>query len=146
MPSESQQHGITVRYATEHESADELLEELISKASAPRKLTVVSSDHRVQRAAKRRKARAVDSDVWYAEILDLQRETRKLAAPDSCKPTSPLSEEEVAAWLYEFGEVSLEQGSPVSSVHHNDDAPSVATPIENPFPPGYAEDLLEDNQ
>ena len=32
------------------------IEELIRKESAPRRLTVVSSDHRVQRAARRRKA------------------------------------------------------------------------------------------
>ena len=37
--------GITVRFATQYESADELIEELIQAASAPRRLVVVSSDH-----------------------------------------------------------------------------------------------------
>ena len=41
-------------------------EELIRQDHHPRQLTVVSSDHRVQRAANRRKATAIDSDVWYA--------------------------------------------------------------------------------
>src|SRR5687768_14469814 len=40
-------HGLTVRFAAEHEEADELIEELIRTDSAPRRLTVVSSDHRV---------------------------------------------------------------------------------------------------
>ncbi len=61
--------GLSVQYASKYPDADCLIEELIEKESAPRRLTVVSSDHRLQCAAKRRRARAVDSDVWYAEAL-----------------------------------------------------------------------------
>jgi predicted RNA-binding protein with PIN domain len=60
-------HGLTVRFAARHVDADSLIEELILADTAPRRLTVVSSDHRVQRAARRRGARAVDSDVWYGQ-------------------------------------------------------------------------------
>src|SRR5690606_8306380 len=52
-------HGITVRFATGYDDADELIEELIRDHHAPRRLTVVSSDHRVQSAAKRRRAKAI---------------------------------------------------------------------------------------
>jgi predicted RNA-binding protein with PIN domain len=45
-------HGIDVRFARGYESADALLEELIAAHPTPRKLTVVSSDHRVQRRQK----------------------------------------------------------------------------------------------
>jgi predicted RNA-binding protein with PIN domain len=61
--------GITVRFAVDYNEADELIEELIERDSAPRQLTVVSSDHRLHRAARRRRAKAVDSDVWYAELV-----------------------------------------------------------------------------
>ena len=145
LPRESRYRGITVQYATGYESADELLEELIRKASAPRSLTVVSSDHRVQRAARRRKARAVDSDVWYAEMRAASREQTSPTAASSPKLAGPLSAEEVAAWLDEFGDVAVEDLAaseldlPATKVAAEQPAPA---PIENPFPPGYADDLL----
>ncbi|HUG71210.1 MAG TPA: NYN domain-containing protein [Pirellulaceae bacterium] len=145
LPREEQHRGITVKYATDHESADELLEELIRVSSAPRRLTVVSSDHRVQRAARRRKARAVDSDVWYAEMRAKRREKTAPATTASPKPAGPLSAEEVAAWLNEFGDVAVEElaaselGPPATGATVKQPASS---PIENPFPPGYADDLL----
>ncbi|MEO8496788.1 MAG: NYN domain-containing protein [Planctomycetota bacterium] len=142
-----QHRGITVKYATGYESADELLEELIREAAAPKRLTVVSSDHRVQRAAKRRKARAVDSDVWYDEIRESRRQPGIPVATVPPRPTGPLSEDEVAAWLAEFGDVCLEDlTSALSSVVEilAADELGIQTPIENPFPPGYAEDLLDE--
>jgi predicted RNA-binding protein with PIN domain len=147
LPRELQHQGITVKFATAYESADELLEELIREASAPRRMTVVSSDHRVQKAARRRKARAVDSDIWYAELRASRRRTDTPPATRSAKPTSPLSEDEVAAWLLEFGDVSYEELYPRQSASSDAAARNVLDappPIENPFPPGYADDLLED--
>src|SRR5690242_13106530 len=47
--------GVHVRYAVRHEQADDLIEEVIRQDSAPRQLTVVSDDHRLQRAARRRR-------------------------------------------------------------------------------------------
>ena len=58
-------HEIQVIYAASHPDADSLIEELIRKHSTPKKLTVVSSDHRIQRAAARRNSRALDSDHWF---------------------------------------------------------------------------------
>ena len=72
--------GITVRFAAQYEEADDLIEELIDADSAPRRLVVVSSDHRLQRAARRRRAKAVDSDVWYAELLRARRERSEASA------------------------------------------------------------------
>jgi predicted RNA-binding protein with PIN domain len=146
LPREVKHRGITVKYATAYESADELLEELIRKSSTPRRMTVVSSDHRVQRAAKRRRARAVDSDVWYAEIRESRRRTSQPLANHPLKPTDPLSDEEVATWLCEFGDVSIEQlssSSPGSTDDNSGIEPATPTPIENPFPPGYADDLFD---
>jgi len=147
LPRELQHRGITVKYATGYESADELLEELIREASVPRRLTVVSSDHRVQRAAKRRKAIAVDSDVWYAEMRASRRGTNVPVARRPSKPTSPLSDAEVAAWLAEFGDVCIEELSSLASrLVENPPSNAQAAPshIENPFPPGYAEDLFDE--
>jgi len=151
--------GITVRFAAGFEDADSLIEELIRADSAPRRLTVVSSDHRLQRAARRRKARAVDSDLWYAEIV---RQRRRSMPTPSARPAVPLLEEDVSYWVRQFGGQSLladlfDEGSSgelsggQTAGHERpreDDGPQEddSPEIDNPFPPGYAEDLLADDR
>ena len=142
--------GLDVRFAPRTSDADTLLEELIRADHSPRRLTVVSSDHRVQRAARRRRARAVDSDVWYAEILH-GRQAAKPASSAPSHPPLPLAEEDVRRWLDRFGgqaelegllhesDASSDQSSATSS-----DQPPELPPFENPFPPGYGEDLLDE--
>ena len=53
LPRTVSHEGITVRFATDYDGADSLIEELILADSAPRQLVVVSSDHRLHRAARR---------------------------------------------------------------------------------------------
>jgi uncharacterized protein len=76
---------------------------LIAADSAPKQLTVVSGDHRLQRAAKRRKATAVASEVWLEELNRRRGSTPTARPPRTSKPTEPLTAEEVEAWLKEFG-------------------------------------------
>jgi predicted RNA-binding protein with PIN domain len=98
LPRQISYHGVKVRFASGYESADELLEELIAADSAPKRLTVVSSDHRVQKAARKRRATAVDSDVWFAE-LQRQRKARSAAKEtppgDDARDTAALSPDEI---------------------------------------------------
>ena len=98
LPRQLTHQGMLVRFAAGYESADELLEELIVADSAPKRLTVVSSDHRVQRAARKRRAKAIDSDVWFAE-LQRQRNVsgplRDTPAGDEPRRTATLSAEEI---------------------------------------------------
>ena len=65
---DSRKLGIRVLFAVGYESADEMIEELVAAHSHPKDLLVVSSDHRIQNAATRRKAKAIDSDVWLDQI------------------------------------------------------------------------------
>jgi predicted RNA-binding protein with PIN domain len=116
--------GMTAHFARRHSNADEMLEELIEAERAPRSLVVVSSDHRVQRAARRRGATYVDSERWYAERLAESRHRDK-AAGEAAKPTQSLSSEQVDYWVQRFAE------------------PAAKDEPENPFPPGYGEDLLK---
>jgi predicted RNA-binding protein with PIN domain len=102
VPKRSTHKGLTVHFAVDRESADELIEELIRADSAPRKLTVVSSDHRVQRAARRRRATAVDSDQWHAALVR-GRMARETPGEPSAKPSGALAPHEVAFWLKVFG-------------------------------------------
>ena len=103
LPSRMQHRGIDVQFAAKHETADELIEELIRADSTPRRLTVVSSDHRIQRAAKRRRARAVDSEVWYGEVLDRRCQHEQSAAVAEARPPVPLLAEDVEYWIRQFG-------------------------------------------
>lgn len=103
-PRQELLHGIQVRYALLGEEADDELERLIAADSAPKQLTVVSGDHRLQKAARRRRATAVSSEDWLS-----QAQTRRQASPGEpppqqpAKPTEPLTADEVEAWLREFG-------------------------------------------
>ncbi len=161
LPRVVSHRGLTVRFASQYDEADTLIEELIRTDAAPRRLTVVSSDHRLQRAAHRRRAKAVDSDVWYAEIVRLRRERRESAPDVPARPAVPLLAEDVNYWLRQFGgETALTKLIEEMEEEYLDDPPaeqsSVEQPggekptaeepaeFENPFPPGYAEDLQEE--
>lgn len=124
LPRTVEYRGITVHYASNYESADEMIEELIAADSAPRSLTVVSSDHRIQRAARRRRAKAVDSDVWHAGMV--AKRNAGPAPSEPAKPAGPSSAAEVEYWLEKFGGDEVEPPDP-----------------NNPFPPGYGEDVEE---
>jgi GNAT superfamily N-acetyltransferase len=102
-PSSIDHKGISVRFAARDADADTLIEELIKADSAPRRLTVVSSDHRLQRAAHRRKATAIDSDVWFAQLMADRRERHEGRPLPSLKPEGPFSAGEVEFWLKQFG-------------------------------------------
>jgi uncharacterized protein len=149
LPRVMAHRGITVCFAAKHETADQRIAALIREHSAPRRLVVVSSDHEVQRAARRRRAKAVDSDAWYAELIRARREREKASADRPAQPAVPLLEEDVNYWLRQFGGESeltaLLRHDPSSSPTRSS-SPSVELdqPIDNPFPPGYAEDLLTD--
>ena len=160
--------GITVHFAADHEDADALLEELIARHSAPRSLTVVSSDHRLQRAARRRKARAVDSEAWYDEQLRKRQERgRVLVTPAKRPEESPADETEY--WLRQFGATTGDDAidddaSPPAARRGRQDKPKPdaqrparrrsakerrepsADELADPFPPGYGDDVWEEEQ
>ena len=57
---------MTIEFARSGEDADSLIEYLIQEHSAPKQILVISSDHRLQKAARKRKAAFIDSDkYWY---------------------------------------------------------------------------------
>lgn len=126
-------HGIEVEFAVGYAEADDRLEELIAAHSSPKRLTVVSSDHRVQTAARRRGALAIDSDHWLDRLADghvllaisLDSAVNQAQVLEQEKPALP---GDAGDWLMEFG--------------IDDKCSRKASEIENPFPPGYGEDLL----
>lgn len=106
VPQQYQYQGLQVRFAASHSDADALLEELIQADSAPRRLTVVSSDRQIQRAARRRRAHAVDSEKYLAELHERRKRNQpRRAAPrdePSAKHRGVISPAELDYWLKEF--------------------------------------------
>ncbi len=105
---ESANHKMVIHYAAHFDNADEMIEALVSTPSAPRQLTVVSSDRAVQQSAKRRSATFMDSLEWYELLPTLGHQDA--VGPDS-PPTDPidelrqkpLDENDRNYWLREFG-------------------------------------------
>jgi len=122
--------GVKVRFAKGYADADELLEELIAADNAPRRTTVVSSDHRVQRAARRRRARAVDSDVWYEQALRRRRAGPDAPGDDGPKPASAPTDAEIEFWLTRV--VDDAESKPAER-----DARDDLGGLGGIFPPGY---------
>lgn len=97
-------------YAVEYPEADDLLELLIARHPAPRRLTVVSSDHRIQRAASRRGATSFDADIWYARLTDRGPQLGIAWPPGATeppergheKPPEPANSAELAEWFEHF--------------------------------------------
>jgi predicted RNA-binding protein with PIN domain len=83
-------------------SADDVLARTLDAHSAARRLIVVSSDREVARAARRRKARSVRSDVFWAVVQrDLARERpRPLEPPEKRRGLKP---DDAEHWLRELG-------------------------------------------
>lgn len=102
LPAQTNYAGMSIRFARRHESADALIEELLHAHPQRRSLTVISSDHRLHRAARQSGAKAIDSDRWYRAVLSANRHHPHTSEPE--KPRVPLSPEEVKQWVEEFGE------------------------------------------
>jgi predicted RNA-binding protein with PIN domain len=102
--AEMDYEGIHVAFAVDQEQADDLIEQLIRRASAPRQLTVVSDDHRIQHAARRRQCVVMGCGEymdWLARKPQPPRETPRTEAGAE----KPLPAEEARLWLETFGDL-----------------------------------------
>jgi uncharacterized protein len=106
VPASTRHKGITVLFAVDEDSADERIEDLIAGHPNPKTLTVVSSDHRIQRAATRKKAKVLSADEFLTR-LDLLKERKRPSAESRIESTrqeipTPAESE---FWMEEFREV-----------------------------------------
>ena len=75
---------MTVLFSPPSTDADTIIEELILLHANPQQLRVVSSDHRIQLAAKRRRSIIVESDEFFDELS-----ARESQSPDFIAAKSP---------------------------------------------------------
>ena len=100
--------GITAIFAVGDEDADSRIEAMIAAHSDPRRLTVVSSDLRIRKAAQRRRAKVVTSDVFLADLTD-RKPARPIPPPPPERGASQ-TKAEAAHWLAVFSNVADEPG------------------------------------
>ena len=109
-PSEFDFEGIDVRFAVGYPEADDLLESIIANHSAPKTLAVVSSDHRVQAAARRRGSKPYDSQPWLDDLIDGRIGLAASPASGAGQGSEPtrdkpeaVNDNDVQQWMDEFG-------------------------------------------
>ena len=93
--------NLEVLFARQGGDADTVIEDKIRANTSRRRLTVVSSDRRVARAARARKAAAVKSQVFWNNLQ--KRLSRKRIIKEPAAKRWGLNESETKQWLKFFG-------------------------------------------
>ena len=93
--------NLEVFFAGQGSDADTVIEDKIKASTAPKRLTVVSSDRRLQKAARARKATVVKSQVFWSNLCKQLSRKRTIKEPASKR--HGISEGETEQWLKFFG-------------------------------------------
>ncbi len=129
---------VLVEFASDHHSADERIAQLIRQHSASKQLTVVSSDHEIQRVARSRGARVVDSEEWLESLQNRSAsESGGNAAtdPSLAKPNVKLSAEEIREWSSLMGANEAVPGEENATPSATDSSPET---------PGLPDEIFSD--
>jgi hypothetical protein len=98
---EDEYQGIHICYALDGE-ADDLIEDLIRRDAAPRQLTIVSDDHRIQQAARRRRCPV----LGCLDYLDEMERLRQQKPPSESVKPEKVADGETQHWLREFADLA----------------------------------------
>ena len=93
---------LRIVYAGGGNSADDLIEKMISDNTHPKRLVVVSSDRRIRSASRRRRAESLAADDYLTELLARQNQ----APPGPSEPEEKqqgLGDGQTDDWLELFG-------------------------------------------
>ncbi len=95
---------VEVLFAGPGVKADDLIIRLVQRSSAPKRLTVVTSDHEIARAARRRRAVVLSSEAFLERLAEDQR-GRPGRGPSRYRRSSdhPADRRQVEHWLRVFG-------------------------------------------
>jgi predicted RNA-binding protein with PIN domain len=93
--------NLEVLFAGLGTDADTVIEDKIRANSAPRRLSIISSDRRLRDAARTRKATAVKSEIFWDNLQKQLRQKKTVKEPEAKR--SGLTESETRQWLDIFG-------------------------------------------
>lgn len=82
--------------------ADTVIEEKVQASTTPRRLTVVSSDRRLRKAAAARSATAIKSELFWGRVQAELRRQRPVAKEPEAKQEG-LTDGETEQWMGLFG-------------------------------------------
>jgi predicted RNA-binding protein with PIN domain len=102
LPRHQAYRGLHVHFAPKGQSADDWIETLIANEKTPAALVVVSNDHRLQDAGRKRGARAW-SDQALLDFLEKRPRAPKTPTPNMEDRDGKMTPEEKKHWLEEFG-------------------------------------------
>jgi hypothetical protein len=106
VPTEQDYQGIRVLFAVGRgRKADDLIEDLLRGDSAPRSLTLVSDDRRLQEAAHRRRCPVIGCSAYLDELLTGPARPPFPGRETPLKPEE-LSGAEMQHWLQEFADLA----------------------------------------
>jgi predicted RNA-binding protein with PIN domain len=113
-PSEIHVSGLRVRFANPGGDADVMIRHWLAVHPTPRRVTLISSDKELQRAARGCGSQFTSSQKFLDEIEARRkgREAGRPSADDDDKPEITLGGGQVDYWLNEFGEFSIVEPDP----------------------------------
>lgn len=98
---------VTIEFSGKGRTADDVIIHHVNRSSAPRRLTIVSSDREIQKAARRRRCEVITSENFLRQLAgDVERREIAAAKANADRPREfrkPLSEREAARWMRELG-------------------------------------------
>ena len=93
--------NLEVLFAGLGTDADTLIENKIKANTAPKRLSIVSTDRRLRDAARTRKATAIKSEVFWDNLQKQLSQKKPVKEPEAKR--SGLTESETRQWLDIFG-------------------------------------------
>lgn len=93
--------GIEIIFSGGEIDADTYIEAKINSDTAPKRLTVVSSDRRIRNAARLRKAASVKSEEFWRDVVNLLSRKNKVQEP--AEKRQGLDQAQTGQWLKFFG-------------------------------------------
>ncbi len=93
--------NLDVLFAGPGTDTDTVMEEKIRLSTAPKRLSIVSSDRRLRKAAHARKAKAIKSETFWHVVQKQLRRKRNVKEPPAKR--HGLSQSETKRWLEFFG-------------------------------------------
>jgi len=127
--------GLKVLFANPGGDADVLIQEWLSRHPTPRRVTLVSSDRELQRAARGCGSKFIGSGDFFHDLerrrSSAGRRTGSTPGGDTEeKPAAHLTASQTAYWLKVFGDVPLVDSEPVADLP----VPAPAAAASNPTP------------
>lgn len=106
-PAASPAAGVQLVYSGPSRSADDVIISLIARDTAPRRLSVVTNDREIQKAARRRRAKVLSCERFIGALAAAQGQRKVKPASAGKKDryggAPALSPGQVEQWMREFG-------------------------------------------